>query len=252
MRSAMAVVGSHQSRRSGDRRGEFAFDPHSCGTRILTPTRGERGILGSPTQVAGPGGARAHRNTLDASIDVGEVSEMRKSKGNPFPLRRARWEDYRDFLEGRLCWIDGSATHRSSGPQRQCPVCRRKWNFVQLQTAFLVLLEFSSGRKSAAAAREIGCARNTVSRHYDLFRQSLLDATPGLLRSGRLPMGNLPPARVRELQSALRPSQPARSRKRACEALLMECLKSRERRQILFESCVLPALRRRIVEARCR
>lgn len=83
-----------------------------------------------------------------------------------FFLSRLDVSAYTRFLDGCLCWHDGTPTHRSSGTQRQCPKCRAKWNFEGRRKHLRLLLEYCKGTRAGEAGRLAGASRNTAQATF--------------------------------------------------------------------------------------
>ena len=76
------------------------------------------------------------------------------------------FQHYHFYLKSKLCWVDGEPTHASSGQQRQCTRCRRKWSYYQMRQQWKCLLSFCMGDSQAECARQTGLAKNTVRGFY--------------------------------------------------------------------------------------
>jgi hypothetical protein len=92
--------------------------------------------------------------------------------------------DYRRFLEGELCWFDGAPTHRSSGPQRQCRICRAKWNFLGRRKHLNLLLEYCKESKAGEAGQKSGCSRNTAQAAFRDFDRKVKALVQKMHREG--------------------------------------------------------------------
>ena len=82
-------------------------------------------------------------------------------------------KDFDRFLRGRLCWVDGHATHASSARQRQCPHCRRKWSYDRLQMHWNGAMVFATGKTRQDAARKLGVDIHTAARLYAAMEEKL-------------------------------------------------------------------------------
>lgn len=151
---------------------------------------------------------------------------------------------YREYLQRRLCWCDGTPTHASSGHQRQCPRCRTKWSYEQLTLEFRLFEEYVLGRRAADAVRLTGCAKNTALVHFHRFHAAVEEIIRDLLTEGVIATNPTSLADLRSLERALRAG--SRSRRRlACRHLFFRSLTLEERTEALFESTLADEARER-------
>lgn len=66
--------------------------------------------------------------------------------------------EFQHRLAQQRCWIDGARTHHSFAGQRQCPQCRRKWSFSNLQRHWRLAKLFC-----APSDRKFECDREAFS-----------------------------------------------------------------------------------------
>lgn len=84
-------------------------------------------------------------------------------------------QEYEKHLIGELCWECHEATKPSSGRQRQCPRCRRKWSYVQAQRRWGVLRAFVLQASANHAAKTVGVSYPTAYAAFMRFREVLAD-----------------------------------------------------------------------------
>lgn len=92
--------------------------------------------------------------------------------------------DYTKFLEGGLCWYDGTPTHRSSGTQRQCPRCRAKWNFEGRRKHHRLVLEYCKETPAGEAGLIAGASRNTAQATFRKLDRRVTGLVQKLHRRG--------------------------------------------------------------------
>ena len=85
------------------------------------------------------------------------------------------WDSYLARLTSCRCLICPLAgiTHGSSGGQRQCRGCRRKWSFGRLDLERALLEAFATGKPLHVAAKQSRCTLPTAMGWFGLFRQQL-------------------------------------------------------------------------------
>lgn len=84
-------------------------------------------------------------------------------------------QGYEKHLIGELCWECHEATKPSSGRQRQCPRCRRKWSYVQAQQQWGLLRAFVLQASANHAAKTVGVSYPTAYAAFMRFREVLAD-----------------------------------------------------------------------------
>ncbi len=151
---------------------------------------------------------------------------------------------YREYIERRLCWRDGAATHASSGQQRQCPKCRCKWSYERLALELRLFEEYVLGRRAAEAVRFIGCAKNTALGHFREFHTAVEEIVRDRLVEGEIATSPTSLADLRSLERALRAGSRIR-RRLACRHLFFRSLTLEERTNALFESTLAEEARER-------
>jgi hypothetical protein len=97
---------------------------------------------------------------------------------------RVTVEVFERFLEQRLCWVDGFPTTGSSGGQRQCPHCRAKWSYRNLERQWKLAREFCLGRRPTEAARRVGLEAHAAGRFFRTFTHTLSAAFLEEIRLG--------------------------------------------------------------------
>jgi hypothetical protein len=85
------------------------------------------------------------------------------------------WDAYLARLTSRRCLVCplAAVTHGSSGGQRQCRSCRRKWSFGRLELERKLLEAFATGEPLHVAAKESRCTLPTALGWFGVFRQKL-------------------------------------------------------------------------------
>lgn len=85
------------------------------------------------------------------------------------------WDAYLARLTSRRCLVCPLATitHGSSGGQRQCRSCRRKWSFGRLDLERKLLEAFAEGKPLHVATKQCRCTLPTALRWFGVFRQHL-------------------------------------------------------------------------------
>lgn len=83
-------------------------------------------------------------------------------------------EEFERHLVGMLCWDCHEATRVSSGRQRQCPVCRKKWSFHTRRIRWELLKAFCLASTAHRASRCIGCDYRTAHAAFRTFRSAIL------------------------------------------------------------------------------
>jgi len=164
------------------------------------------------------------------------------------------WSDftgYRRYLEGQLCWVDGTPTHLSCAPQRQCPKCRVKWSYIHKQARFKALMEFCSGSNASKISGRIGCAKNTALAYFHDFSQAMEEIVAGLIISGEIATRPTCKQEMRELDRALRSGHRKR-RTKACRYLFFGALNFEERSVALFRKLLLPEIREHVKQVETR
>lgn len=84
-------------------------------------------------------------------------------------------QEYEKHLIGELCWDCHEATKPSSGRQRQCPRCRRKWSYAQKQQQWALLRAFVLQASANHAAKSVGVSYPTAYTAFRRFREVLAD-----------------------------------------------------------------------------
>jgi hypothetical protein len=84
-------------------------------------------------------------------------------------------ESFERSLRLRLCWLDGFPTTKSSGHQRQCPHCRSKWSYRNLERQWDLTREYCLGRKPSEAARRVGLEAHAAGRFYGKISKALAE-----------------------------------------------------------------------------
>lgn len=156
--------------------------------------------------------------------------------------------NYRRYLEDRRCWVDGTPTHGSSGQQRQCPKCRRKWSYEQRLLQVTLLEQYCQGINASWAAKNIGCAKNTARSHYDDFRIVMEKVMKSMLANEEVATNPVTIRELASLEKALRAGSVKR-REKACRHLFLCSLCYEERLQAIFGNMVVPDVTRMIEDA---
>jgi transposase len=92
--------------------------------------------------------------------------------------------DYQQFLDEELCWVDGVPTRSSHATQKQCPKCRRKWNFLERRRRFDLLVAYAEGIRAGLAAASCGASRNTAQKWFRELDTRAADVVRRLHRRG--------------------------------------------------------------------
>ncbi len=156
--------------------------------------------------------------------------------------------EYSRQLQDRLCWLDSTPTHASSGQQRQCPKCRTKWSYDRLALELAALEQFCLGRPASEAARKIGCAKNTMLHHYSNFRRAVENLVSEMLTNGEIATNPITIRELRSLEKALRAGSDRR-RGKACLHLFLCRLNFQERQELLFRRRIVPEIHTRREDA---
>ena len=155
---------------------------------------------------------------------------------------------YRRYLEDRRCWVDGTPTHASSGQQRQCPKCRRKWSYDQRLLQISLLEQYCQGITASQAAKNIGCAKNTARSHYNDFRIAMEEVMAAMLTNGEVATNPVTFRELVSLEKALRAGSTHR-REKACRHLFLCSLGYEERLQAIFLESIVWNVARIIEDA---
>lgn len=156
--------------------------------------------------------------------------------------------NYRRYLEDRRCWADGTPTHASSGQQRQCPKCRRKWSYEHRLLQVTLLEQYCQGINASRAAKNIGCAKNTARSHYDGFRIVMERVMKSMLANEEVATNPVTIRELASLEKALRAGSVNR-REKACRHLFLCSLCYEERLQAIFRNMVVPDVTSMIEDA---
>lgn len=84
-----------------------------------------------------------------------------------------RLKDYQRHLVEELCWVCHRRTGPSSGRQKQCQRCRRKWSYRQRQVRWNLLRLFATAITPAEAARRLKVSYRTAWSHFLRFERTL-------------------------------------------------------------------------------
>lgn len=180
-------------------------------------------------------------HSLDAMVcDPGAADEAKNS--NP-PW--AEFSTYREYLEGCLCWLDGTPTHLSRAPQRQCPKCRVKWSYIHKQARFKAMMEFCAGSNAAQIGRSTGCAKNTARAYFQDFSRKMEEIVAELIISGGIATRPTCARQMCALERALHWGQRKR-RTKVCRHLFLHGLDFEERTEALFQKSLLPDIREHV------
>jgi transposase len=92
--------------------------------------------------------------------------------------------DYQQFVDRELCWVDGASTFSSHATQKQCPKCRRKWNYLERRRRFDLLVAYAEGMRAGVAASACGASRNTAQNWFRKLDSRAADVVRRLHRRG--------------------------------------------------------------------
>lgn len=151
---------------------------------------------------------------------------------------------YRRYLDGHLCWVDGTATHASSDQQRQCPLCRRKWSFDNLRREIQLLDEFCLKQSASRAARELSCSKNTALIHYNTFFRHMEGVVAKLILDEKIALSPITSKELKSLERALTGGR-EKQRLNACRHLFFISLNAEERINLIFKAVIAPAVKRK-------
>ena len=186
----------------------------------------------------------SNNTTAEGPLDTVPMIGAVNSSDNP----ASSLGNYRRYLEDRRCWVDGTPTHGSSGQQRQCPKCRRKWSYEQRLLQVTLLEQYCQGINASRAAKNIGCAKNTARSHYDDFRIVMEKVMKSMLANEEVATNPVTIRELASLEKALRAGSVNR-REKACRHLFLCSLCYEERLQAIFRNMVVPDVTSMIEEA---
>jgi len=161
-----------------------------------------------------------------------------KTEGLQGKLRAVSADEFDGFLTSERCWIDGTPTGLSSGAQRQCPLCRRKWSYVRLQKQWELAKHYAIGSKRTVAADVVGVSAHTAGIQYHRFHEVL-----GSYFLRRLQFGPpkadepglaLPPELVLEVESRTRHVRRSADRAKIANLCILSAMEPEERLELLY------------------